>query len=74
MWWNNVLEMDTYGKYIKWCVSLVIFHVLRCFTLLSVFKQTSTQPFLMAKIKKSPEKYKYIVLANHNSFHTCFYI
>ena len=42
MWWNNVLEMATYGKYIKWHVSLVIFCVLRCFTLLSALRRQHT--------------------------------
>ena len=32
MLWNIVLEMDTNGKYIQWCVSLVIYHELRCVT------------------------------------------
>ena len=33
--WNIVLEMDTNGKYIQWCVSLFVFRVMKSFTLLS---------------------------------------
>ena len=40
--WNIVLEMNTNGKYTKWRVSWVIFHVLRCFTSLFALSRQRT--------------------------------
>ena len=47
--WNIYLEMDTNLKHIQWCVAFVIYHVLRCFTVLSALI-TAT---LMANVQNS---------------------